>query len=255
MKHMQEVKLGFGIAPRPEYVYCNRSQGCLWYFFRDEKVCPIEEKALTGYVTGVEAVSVERRGKDSGKLRIRVQADRQYILEAGAQTTFAKGFLGAWGVMSKAQKSGVVTIEVSPADREEKALFCSVYDSFGTLIVSGKVGQVDAAPVISPLAARVKSIVKMTKLNMAGKDAVKLKKICQDAGLPESSASFIDADQVLMLRSILFQLWADDRNKDTVQLMGLLGELDGADDAQAWDAWRGAVEKAPAVESELLAAG
>jgi len=151
------IKLGFGLPPTPEYVYANRSKNCLWYFFRDEKVVAIEEPALTGYITGVDLVTVERYKADSEKLRIRVRADRQYVIEAGSHTAFAHGFLDAWSVMNSRQKAGAITIEVSPGEKPT-VLFCSVFDESGTLIIPGKSGQ--ALPAHdSGLAARVKFII------------------------------------------------------------------------------------------------
>ena len=233
------IKLGFGLPPTPEYVYANRSKNCLWYFFRDEKVVAIEETALTGYITGVDLVTVERYKADSEKLRIRVRADRQYVIEAGAHSVFAHGFLDAWSVMSDAQKAGAITIEVSPGEKPT-VLFCSVFDESGTLIIPGKSGQ--ALPAHdSGLAARVKFIIGLCCEGDKAAIKAAIKLVCKESGLPERSEDFRDESQVLLLRGILFQTWADRQGKNTAELTGLMAALDELSDTEAWAQWKGAV--------------
>lgn len=119
--------LGFSEAPRPRYIYCNRSQNCLWYWLNDgREVVPILQTALTCVVERLEFKQVERRGKDTWKIHLHVRADRRYILEAGYDSNFSKSLLSALSVMTAAQLQQPVTIEVQAADSDE-VLFCRVY--------------------------------------------------------------------------------------------------------------------------------
>ncbi len=129
----QKQPLGFSDAPRPRYVYCNRSNHCLWYWLNDAReVVPIAQTALTCLVEKLEFKQVERRGKDTWKVHLSVQADRRYILEAGYDSNFSKSLLSALSVMTPQQLQQPITIEVQAADSDE-VLFCRVYGN-GELI-------------------------------------------------------------------------------------------------------------------------
>lgn len=119
--------LGFSEAPRPRYVYCNRSQGCLWYWLNDgREVMPIQQTALTCLVEKLEFKQVERRGKDTWKIHLHVRADRRYVLESGYDSNFSKSLLSALSVLTPQQLQQPITIEVQAAESDE-VLFCRVY--------------------------------------------------------------------------------------------------------------------------------
>lgn len=129
--------LGFSEAPRPRYIYCNRSQNCLWYWLNDgREVVPILQTALTCVVEKLEFKQVERRGKDTWKIHLHVRADRRYILEAGYDSNFSKSLLSALSVMTAAQLQQPVTIEVQAADSDE-VLFCRVYVNGELILLRG----------------------------------------------------------------------------------------------------------------------
>lgn len=123
----QKQPLGFSEAPRPRYIYCNRSQNCLWYWLNEAReAVPIAQTALTCMVEKLEFKQVERRGKDTWKVHLHVRADRRYILEAGYDSNFSKSLLSALSVMTPPQLQQPITIEVQAAESEE-VLFCRVY--------------------------------------------------------------------------------------------------------------------------------
>lgn len=125
----QKQPLGFSEAPRPRYIYCNRSQNCLWYWLNDAReVMHIPQTALTCLIEKLEFKQVERRGKDTWKIHLHVRADRRYVLEAGYDSNFSKSLLSALSVMTPQQLQQPITIEVQAADSEE-VLFCRVYAS------------------------------------------------------------------------------------------------------------------------------
>lgn len=123
----QKQPLGFSEAPRPRYIYCNRSQQGLWYWLNDAReVMPISQTALTCLIDKLEFKQVERRGKDTWKIHLHARADRRYILEAGYDSNFSKSLLSALSVMTPQQLQQPITIEVQAADSDE-VLFCRVY--------------------------------------------------------------------------------------------------------------------------------
>lgn len=122
-------QLGFGQSPRPRYIYCNRSQGGLWYFLAEDPERtpqPIPHTALTCLVERLEFKQVERRGKEIWKTHLSVTADRPYILEAGYDSNFSRSLLSALASLSPQQLQKPITIEVQAAETEE-VLFCRVY--------------------------------------------------------------------------------------------------------------------------------
>lgn len=122
-----EQPLGFGASPRPQYIYCNRSNNCLWYWLDDDRaIVPITKTALTCYLEKLEFKQVERRGKETWKTHLHVRGDRRYILEAGYDSNFSKGLLSALATASHQWLKQPVTIEVQAADSDE-VLFCRFY--------------------------------------------------------------------------------------------------------------------------------
>lgn len=124
-----QQKLGFGDSPRPRYIYCNRSQGGLWYFLSDDASRTpqsITQTALTCLIDRLEFKQVERRGRDTWKTHLHVKGDRPYILEAGYDSNFSRSLISALAVMTPQQLQSPITIEVQAADSDE-VLFCRVY--------------------------------------------------------------------------------------------------------------------------------
>jgi hypothetical protein len=125
----RKYALGFCESPRPKYIYCNRSQGGLWYFLSDDAnrtPQPITQPALTCLVDRLEFKQVERRGRETWKTHLHVKGDRLYILEAGYDSNFSRSLISALAVMTSLQLQQPITIEVQAAETEE-VLFCRVY--------------------------------------------------------------------------------------------------------------------------------
>lgn len=132
----QKQQLGFGQSSRPRYVYCNRSQGGLWYFLSEDSnrtPQPIAHNALTCLVEKLEFKQVERRGRETWKTHLYVQSDRSYILEAGYDSNFSRSLISALAILAPAQIQRPITIEVQAAESEE-VLFCRVYTATGELV-------------------------------------------------------------------------------------------------------------------------
>jgi hypothetical protein len=124
--------LGFGPAPKPIFVYCNRSNHCLWYTLSEDSqrtVQPILQDALTGIVTKIEPVEATRRGKTVEKLHVHVKVDsqRKYILEAGLDSIFAKGLLYTLSLIPVEKLKLPITIAVEAGETDE-VLFCKIYN-------------------------------------------------------------------------------------------------------------------------------
>jgi hypothetical protein len=125
----RKYTLGFGESPRPKYIYCNRSQGGLWYSLADDAnrtPQPIPHPALTCLVDRLEFKQVERRGRETWKTHLHVRSDRPYILESGYDSNFSRSLISALAVMTALQLQQPITIEAQAADTEE-VLFCRVY--------------------------------------------------------------------------------------------------------------------------------
>ena len=123
----QGRNLGFGESPKARFIYCNRSNNCLWYWLNDAReVVPISHSALTCYVEKLEFRQVERRGKETWKTHLHVRGDRRYILEAGYDSNFSKSLLSALAALTPEQLQQTITIEAQAADSDE-VLFCRAY--------------------------------------------------------------------------------------------------------------------------------
>ncbi|ABW32906.1 hypothetical protein [Acaryochloris marina] len=122
-----ERALGFGDSPSALAIFCNRSKTSTWYILdKDSEPVELQQPALTGYLISIEFVPKEYRGKTSYKLRFKMLAHRPCTLEAGYDSTFAKGFLIAISSMTPDQLKQRITIEAVPAD-DDKVLFCAVW--------------------------------------------------------------------------------------------------------------------------------
>lgn len=113
-------------------VYANRSNGGLWYTITDGQVQLIPHTALTGYLTDISFPKVERRGKECVKLQVTMQGDRTYLIEAGHDSHFSKGFLSAVALLLPAQVQSPITLSPQ-AGEDDSVLFCRVY-SGGQLV-------------------------------------------------------------------------------------------------------------------------
>lgn len=122
-----ERPLGFGDSPSALAIFCNRSKTSTWYILdKDSEPVELQQPALTGYLMSIEFVPTEFRGKPSYKLRFKMMAHRPCTLEAGYESTFAKGFLIAIASLTPEQLKQRITIEAIPAD-DDKVLFCAVW--------------------------------------------------------------------------------------------------------------------------------
>lgn len=125
LQKMNAPKLGLlDTNDEPMYIYCNRSRECLWYYLDSQReAVPLDGKTLSGYVVKVEIKSVERRKKETAKLHVWVSdSQRRYCLEAGIETTFAKGLVSA---IDAADLSQPVSIKPRAGESDE-VLLCRV---------------------------------------------------------------------------------------------------------------------------------
>jgi len=113
-------------------IYANRSNGCLWYTVTDGTVIPITQTALTAYLTDISFPKLERRGRETVKLQAFFQGDRPYIVEAGHDSNFSKGFLSAVAQLTPAQLQQPLTL-TPQAGSDDSVLFCRVFSN-GELI-------------------------------------------------------------------------------------------------------------------------
>jgi hypothetical protein len=120
--------LGFGESPSGLAIFCNRANTNTWYTLdRDSQPQEISYSALTGYLQSLEFIKGEYKSKPTCKLRFKILAHRPCTLEAGAESTFARGFLMAIASLTPDQlHDHPITIEAIPAD-DDKVLFCSVW--------------------------------------------------------------------------------------------------------------------------------
>jgi hypothetical protein len=121
--------LGFGTPPTPKFIYANVQDDCLWYFWdhTENKAIPITGTALTGYIRGVQISVQQYKGEDKPKLRVRVEADEEYIIQAGIDTVFARSFLSFLAGCPQEDLKEPVTIAVKASEDSEKVLFVEFY--------------------------------------------------------------------------------------------------------------------------------
>jgi hypothetical protein len=121
--------LGFRDAPKSEtYVFCNRNNGGVWYTL-DENSKPviIEQQALTGYVRKLEFSKVQRRGKETCKLRCTIQAECTYVLESAHDSNFSKGLISAIAFLSPPELREPITVVPQASTQSSEVLFCNIY--------------------------------------------------------------------------------------------------------------------------------
>lgn len=123
-------QLGFGHSPKPQYIYANRQYAeCLWYFWDGAKKEhePILFQALTGIIEKLEIEEKEYKGKPEFKVNLHIKADRNYVIQSGLETLFAKGLIYTLSKLPIAAFTQPITIAVEPGDTEQ-VLFCRVYN-------------------------------------------------------------------------------------------------------------------------------
>ncbi|KJH69800.1 hypothetical protein [Aliterella atlantica] len=122
--------LGFGHPPKARYIYANRQYPeCLWYFWDGAKKAhePIALHALTGIVEKLEIEEKEFRGKPDHKVNLHIRAERNYVIQSGLETLFAKGLLYTLSRLPVATFAQPITISVEAGDTEQ-VLFCRIYN-------------------------------------------------------------------------------------------------------------------------------
>ncbi len=124
--------LGFGKKVQPVYVFVKHSSESLWYS-RDKAVgenVPIAERDLTGYLLNVWRFgrTDEATGAAVPKLSIQVKADREYVIQSGFSTNFARTFLaGLLGLESDALKEPLtLVVEDNAGSRARPTVFCRI---------------------------------------------------------------------------------------------------------------------------------
>ena len=123
-------QLGFGHSPKPRYIYANRQYAeCLWYFWDGAKKEhePILFQALTGIVEKLEIEEKQYKGKPEVKVNLHIKADRNYVIQSGYETLFAKGLVYTLSKLPVTSFNKPITIAVEPGDTEQ-VLFCRVYN-------------------------------------------------------------------------------------------------------------------------------
>ena len=123
-------QLGFGHSPKPRYIYANRQYAeCLWYFWDGAKKEhePILFQALTGIVEKLEIEEKQYKGKPEVKVNLHIKADRNYVIQSGLETLFAKGLIYTLATLPVVCFSKPMTIAVEPGDTEQ-VLFSRIYN-------------------------------------------------------------------------------------------------------------------------------
>ena len=123
-------ELGFGHPPKVRYIYANRQHpDTLWYFWDGVKKEhePILFQALSGMVEKLDTEEKEYKGKRELKINLHIRADRNYVIQSGAETMFAKGLLYTLSKLPVAAFTQPVTITVE-AGEDEQVVFCRIYN-------------------------------------------------------------------------------------------------------------------------------
>jgi hypothetical protein len=131
---VSQREVGFSDAPAgvPTFIFVKNEGEYLWYQwnFDNNRQIPIAQKFLTGVITDLQQFDKEWQGKPMPKLRISVKADKNYIIQTGLDSVFARGFLLHFGELSSAQIGQAITIGVVPNDTSQGSaatVFCDLY--------------------------------------------------------------------------------------------------------------------------------
>lgn len=124
---LNKPRLGFHNDAGITRIYCNRSNGCLWYTLANGSTpVAIQQTALTGYLRELKFDRVTRRGKETCKLLITIEGDKMYQLESGYDSHFSKCLLSAIASLTPQKLMQPVTIAVQPGN-DDNVLFSRVY--------------------------------------------------------------------------------------------------------------------------------
>lgn len=89
---------------------------------------------MTGIVEKLEIEEKEYKGKPEFKVNLHIKADRNYVIQSGLETLFAKGLIYTLSKLPIAAFTQPITIAVEPGDTEQ-VLFCRVYNPVTGLAV------------------------------------------------------------------------------------------------------------------------
>ena len=121
---LQELKtansrepLGFFSSART-FVYLNRTKcdGYLWYTRDNDINTGIPERSLRGTIMGFAWETVERKERPTTKVRLRIKADRDYVLEAGLDSNAGQSLVKSLYALRKTEKP--IVLSVSPGTSE-----------------------------------------------------------------------------------------------------------------------------------------
>lgn len=97
---MSDVKMGLGGSPDPIYLHVSETtdgEGEVhpWHIWDGKKAIPVKDRALTGILSSVRLkLGPEFSGTRPVKIQLRVETgDQPYVIQSGANTTFARGIL------------------------------------------------------------------------------------------------------------------------------------------------------------------
>lgn len=122
-----EIKLGFGAVPKPQYIFVNKEGNYCWYRLEDDKQVPIEEKALTGIITGIECnKQVETQYGLTYKTDLTIMAPIPHVIRSGRESYFSKSLLFGLNTLSEEELKKPLTIAVEPGDKT--VVFCNIYN-------------------------------------------------------------------------------------------------------------------------------
>lgn len=126
MKTMTE-ELGF-FDSESKYIYVGSTQpNSPWYFWNKEteQPIPITKSNLKCHITGIEVVLKEYKSEIKPKLQLHINANENYILQAGLNTWFAKTLLVRLVALNEVMLSSRISIEAKIGE-EAKIVFVSV---------------------------------------------------------------------------------------------------------------------------------
>lgn len=118
----------FSPPDRALFIYCNRQRSSgLWYTLDDHREpVALYHKAICGYLKDLSLTKAMRRGKPVGKLRIGLQGDRRYVLEAGEESEFTKSALACLLGLETSKLFLPITLMPDPGESEE-VVFCQIF--------------------------------------------------------------------------------------------------------------------------------
>ena len=109
--------LGFFSAART-FVYLNRTKcdGYLWYTRDNDINTGIPDRSLRGIIQGFAWETVERKERPTTKVRVRIKADRDYVLEAGLDSNAGQSLVKSLYALGKSNSP--IVLSVSPGTSE-----------------------------------------------------------------------------------------------------------------------------------------